>query len=504
MDKYGIPFWFCLARFVKKLFYGLPKFDIFCYTVSVALLSFAMPYYIVRESVMTAVAKKVKIRLVSNGSIVVSLVLSVLCITISIFGFTQYVVLRSAMNDYIACENAVHELQEGSDNLTKQARLAAATGETAYIDAYFEEADVTQNREHALQDLDALNVSDEALTALKEALSNSVSLMQTEYYSMRLVEESTGTAPAAWPEELRSVTLTAEDAALSPEEQLYKAQQLVTGPDYVEAKEKIADSVNAAVSMLTDVIDARQSHADALFIRVFFLIIACVFLFAIMMLLVCLLMRYWIVSPLLQFNHDIERDAKLTLGGANELQTLAATYNKIFEENEEKQRLIKHQAEHDPLTDLLNRGAYDRILELYQSESRDFALILVDVDTFKSVNDGNGHAVGDAILKKVARLLTVTFRNIDYICRIGGDEFAIIMVEMTSDLSYTITEKITEINRQLSNPDDGLPPVSLSVGVAFTDRKDPGKSQFTDADSALYYTKEHGKHGCTFYPAPKE
>lgn len=453
---------------------------------------------------MTIVASKIKIRVVSDGSILVSLVLSVLCITISVFGYRQYTVLRSAMQDYIYCENAVHELQNGSDNLTKQARLAAATGDEQYIKAYFEEANVTQSREKALQDLESLHVDEDAVAALQEALSNSIALMQTEYYSMRLVEENTGSAPSTWPEELQSISLSAQDTALSPEERLYKAQQLVIGLDYEEAKEAISNNVNAAVSVLTDEISARQSRADSLFVRVFFVIIACVFVFAVMMLLVCLLMRFWVVSPLLKFNRDIEHDTKLTVGGANELQTLAATYNHMFDENEEKQRLIKHQAEHDPLTDLLNRGSYDRIFDLYQSENRDFALILIDVDTFKSVNDNNGHAVGDEILKKVARLLTVTFRTIDYVCRIGGDEFAIIMVEMTSDLNYTITEKIVEINRRLSDPDDGMPPVSLSVGVAFTDRKDPGKSQFSDADSALYYTKEHGKHGCTFYPAPKD
>lgn len=453
---------------------------------------------------MTIVASKIKIRVVSDGSILVSLVLSVLCITISVFGYRQYTVLRSAMQDYIYCENAVHELQNGSDNLTKQARLAAATGDEQYIKAYFEEANVTQSREKALQDLESLHVDEDAVAALQEALSNSIALMQTEYYSMRLVEENAGSAPSTWPEELQSISLSVQDAALSPEERLYKAQQLVIGLDYEEAKEAISNNVNAAVSVLTDEISARQSRADSLFVRVFFVIIACVFVFAVMMLLVCLLMRFWVVSPLLKFNRDIEHDTKLTVGGANELQTLAATYNHMFDENEEKQRLIKHQAEHDPLTDLLNRGSYDRIFDLYQSENRDFALILIDVDTFKSVNDNNGHAVGDEILKKVARLLTVTFRTIDYVCRIGGDEFAIIMVEMTSDLDYTITEKIVEINRRLSDPDDGMPPVSLSVGVAFTDRKNPGKSQFTDADSALYYTKEHGKHGCTFYPAPKD
>ena len=70
---------------------------------------------------------------------------------------------------------------------------------------------------------------------------------------------------------------------------------------------------------------------------------------------------------------------------------------------------------------------------------------------------------------------------------------------MTSDLKYTIQEKITAVNQELSEPTDGLPAVSLSVGVAFSDRENPGESIFKDADKALYQIKEHGKHGCGFY-----
>ena len=60
------------------------------------------------------------------------------------------------------------------------------------------------------------------------------------------------------------------------------------------------------------------------------------------------------------------------------------------------------------------------------------------------------------------------------------------------------------VNDLLSNPADGLPPVSLSVGVAFSDRQDPGESIFKDADHALYHVKQHGKHGCGFYGAEQE
>ena len=107
--------------------------------------------------------------------------------------------------------------------------------------------------------------------------------------------------------------------------------------------------------------------------------------------------------------------------------------------------------------------------------------------------------MGDEILKKVANLLQTTFRSVDYVCRIGGDEFAVIMVDVNQELSYTISEKITVINNQLYCPTDDLPAISLSVGVAFTDRANPGESIFKDADKALYRVKQNGKHSCGFY-----
>ena len=120
--------------------------------------------------------------------------------------------------------------------------------------------------------------------------------------------------------------------------------------------------------------------------------------------------------------------------------------NKVFKENEETQRLIRRQAEHDAMTDALNRRSFEKLLHMYENGDTPYALILIDVDTFKTVNDMYGHAVGDEILKKVTGLLKKAFRSIDHVCRIGGDEFAIIMVEMTSDLKYTIEKKIKAVN----------------------------------------------------------
>ena len=322
---------------------------------------------------------------------------------------------------------------------------------------------------------------------------------------MRLVEEATHANPGAWPEKLKEYTLTAADSALSDDEKLHLAQKMVISEDYEYTKDQISEDVNAALEELTGKYYERQQAAARVFSDVLQIVILCVIVFAVMMLCNSLIMRHWVVTPLVKYTDNIKCGELAPLSCANELQILADTYNKVYLENEEREKLMKHQAEHDPLTEALNRGAFSQILNLFQQDGSSFALILIDIDNFKTVNDTYGHAIGDMILKETAEQLKTAFRSIDYVFRIGGDEFAIIMVNMTSDLAYTVTEKISEVNRNLSAPEtDEIPPVSLSVGVAFTDRENPGESLFKDADAALYYTKENGRSGCHFYPVHKE
>ena len=102
------------------------------------------------------------------------------------------------------------------------------------------------------------------------------------------------------------------------------------------------------------------------------------------------------------------------------------------------------------------------------------------------------------MLKKVAQLLAQHFRGTDYPARIGGDEFAVIVMDTAPEEQDIIAGKIMEINQLLTHPADGLPVVSLSVGGAFSGA---GFSEtlYKDADSALYEVKEHGRCGCRVY-----
>ncbi len=85
-------------------------------------------------------AGKVKIRVVSRLSLIVTITLTVLCVVISTYGLKKYAVLRSSLQEYVSCESAILQFIKGSDTLTEQARLAASTGEITYIDGYFQEA----------------------------------------------------------------------------------------------------------------------------------------------------------------------------------------------------------------------------------------------------------------------------------------------------------------------------------------------------------------------------
>ncbi len=446
-------------------------------------------------------AGKVKIRTVSRFSLILTITLTILCAGISAYGLQRYAVLRNSLQEYVACESAILRFMRGSDTLTEQARLAAATGELSYIEGYFQEADEDQNREKALEELASYEGNEDAVAQLEESMEHSKKLMETEYYAMRLVEEAQGAERSAWPQVLQDVKLSEEDEKLSAAEKLVRAQNLMSNADYELVKEEIRKGTNEGLDTLSIEIGNRQNRSADIFFDIFKKILYSIGCFSVFLLAIYYIMRHWIVTPLARYNESIRQGKIFPVCGAYELQLLAKTYNEVFEENEEREKIMKHQAEHDPLTGVLNRGAFDQILKLMEKDQRKFALILVDVDNFKSVNDGYGHAVGDLILKRVSKLLSDSFRSIDHVCRIGGDEFSVVMMEVTGSLGYTIEDKIREINRQLAMHEDDFPAVSLSVGVVFTDREKPGESLFKDADRALYYVKEHGRNGCRIYSA---
>ncbi len=159
------------------------------------------------------------------------------------------------------------------------------------------------------------------------------------------------------------------------------------------------------------------------------------------------------------------------------------------------------QAQTDPLTGARNRRALDAELDRLVSEGLPFGLMVVDLDFFKTINDTMGHAAGDYVLKTVAQILTEEIRGTDTIARVGGDEFVLILPEMTTkDAIDALAQRIIMRVQQPIDFDGKTCGVAASIGSTRTTLYDePTKDQVSrDADAALYHSKRlgRGRHTC--------
>ena len=203
-----------------------------------------------------------------------------------------------------------------------------------------------------------------------------------------------------------------------------------------------------------------------------------------------------VLEPMRENIAQIRAHKMLPMRGAYELRYFARAYNIMFEENQRRNEELRYKVEHDALTGLYNRGAYEKLRAAHEEEN--IALLWIDVDRFKGINDTYGHDIGDKVLKKVAGLLAHGFRSSDYACRTGGDEFAVIMTDITPEQKQVVTERIEAVKEGLRKR-DGLPEITLSIGVAFSSQRKEGDDLYKMADKALYRVKESGRNGCAFY-----
>jgi len=162
---------------------------------------------------------------------------------------------------------------------------------------------------------------------------------------------------------------------------------------------------------------------------------------------------------------------------------------------------MERQASYDPLTSLYNRRSFEERLpgefERAKRYNRPLALLLLDVDDFKQVNDTYGHDWGDAVLKEVGRVLRERTRKSDIAARYGGEEFVMILPEIEAEGARQAAEKIRQEIKSVTFKPDSRPPfsVTVSVGVACTALRDypDGPAAVKDADVALYQAKRSGK-----------
>jgi diguanylate cyclase (GGDEF)-like protein/PAS domain S-box-containing protein len=174
-------------------------------------------------------------------------------------------------------------------------------------------------------------------------------------------------------------------------------------------------------------------------------------------------------------------------------------------ELQEARSRAQHLADHDALTGLPNRRLLeDRLkqaLALSYRNRKQTAVMFVDLDRFKTVNDSLGHAVGDVLLREVASRLVKQLRTGDTICRIGGDEFMVVLPEVKR--SSHVAQVAQKIIEQLSQPvtvEERELTVTPSIGIAvFPDDGRDAETLIRNADAAMYHAKEMGRANYQFF-----
>ncbi|MDO8960660.1 MAG: diguanylate cyclase [Methylophilus sp.] len=173
-------------------------------------------------------------------------------------------------------------------------------------------------------------------------------------------------------------------------------------------------------------------------------------------------------------------------------------------ETKEASKSLAHQAEHDMLTNLSNRRGFDHYIELAHSNAHQrnlqYAVIYLDLDGFKEVNDTYGHNIGDSVLVEVAKIITGQLREHDFLARLGGDEFAIVInyYHHQKSLIEIANRIIASVNKPI-NIDHHPIQIGVSIGIArFPQDAVHKETLIAMADTAMYYSKKKGKNQFSF------
>ncbi|MEL1086390.1 sensor domain-containing diguanylate cyclase [Pseudomonas sp. OB66] len=213
------------------------------------------------------------------------------------------------------------------------------------------------------------------------------------------------------------------------------------------------------------------------------------------------------VLEIAQLGQSIDAMTQSLLGKERELQeanaSLEATVAQRTAALTEANAELLSLATHDGLTGVYNRRRFDEKITEYSLLSRrtgrPFALLLIDADHFKRINDSHGHAVGDEVLQQLATLIQNSVRSTDFVARYGGEEFAVLLPEVAQpDTPEVVAEKIRAAVADAEFPGVGNVTVSIGLGLA-----DPADNNHTTlikrADQQLYQAKAAGRNQVAFH-----
>lgn len=271
-------------------------------------------------------------------------VLIILC-GVMITGLQLYSVYRSSgifsdlsreTGNYIVRQEAAHNLLEASDYLTENVQRFTLDGDTLFLDNYFEEALVSKRREASIVSMTELEAEQSIVQQLQEAMEESQALMYREYYAMKLVVEALQIRD--YPDTLKAIELSEEDAFLTAQEKMDLAQQMVMGSEYYASKEIIRNKLKTSLENLDQMMNATRRESTARMMEELTRDRAVNMVLVLMLLILLCLITVFAVHPLYQASKSLHSGKPVPLVGSREFMEFADSYNLLLEEHGKKEK----------------------------------------------------------------------------------------------------------------------------------------------------------------------
>ncbi|GGG10775.1 cell signaling regulator [Lysinibacillus alkalisoli] len=223
--------------------------------------------------------------------------------------------------------------------------------------------------------------------------------------------------------------------------------------------------------------------------------------FFIVMIIITIYATLHIVRPIQKLAHYTEESLKTknverikeVPSYYREAQSLKRSLVRSLSSLHSQVEFLQNQASTDALTGLMNRRTMEEVLTNWENNHYDYAVIMLDLDRFKRVNDTYGHAIGDEVLQFLARHILANTSPQDICCRYGGEEFIILLPHTPLEEAYRVAENLRQVVSSVESPTGSI--VTMSAGVADMHAAAPtAKSVIKLADKALYRAKEEGRN----------
>lgn len=396
-----------------------------------------------------------------------------------------YSKLEETTDKSMAFNQASEQFKEGSDVLTNSVRLYVNTGDIKHVQAYFEEANVTKNRDNALLAIKDYGY-EETQPLLDAAMDYSVGLMDLEYHAMKLASTAYGTDLSAYPV-VNDKELKAEELAYTTEQAKIAANNMVNDENYASIKANIYAKADEAFNLVSAKNEEIHVALQAKVKKYVTVEVIATSIFTFLLLLAIFIIGHSILLPMSKAQKAVNTDDIMDdTYGLSEYTSLAGAYNKLLKRRETLEKELKRVANTDPLTGLPNRNAIaDIIAACDEKVFENIAILSLDVNQLKETNDTKGHKAGDELLCNSADCILDYFGNDarNNCCRIGGDEFTAFLTGIEES---DVKAKIETFNRAQAR-------YGVSIAVGYSYRKSGTvfdmRAMYEEADKRMYKSK---------------